>query len=143
MTVERKTPRATRTSPISSGCWWPRCFAARFFFRTREGVRGFSRRFLRRLATAGCHSTPGRALLVLVGVQAAEPLEQEADEPVGVDSHCDVRVRLPGGAAPNVDDCAAAAERRLTFDLDVQPPKLDQVRPDHLRDRNSVMDRRA
>src|SRR6266403_5004331 len=57
MTVERKTPTAARTSPISSGCWWPRGFCARFFFRTRDGVRGFNRRFLRRRGTAARHST--------------------------------------------------------------------------------------
>src|SRR5882724_10835455 len=58
MTVERKTPAAARASPISSGCWWPRCFVARFFLRTREGARGFSKRFLRRRGTAARHSTP-------------------------------------------------------------------------------------
>src|ERR1700736_6454482 len=49
MTVERKAPTAASTSPISSGCWCPCAFlAARFFLRTRAGVRGLRRRFLRR-----------------------------------------------------------------------------------------------
>src|SRR5919109_507458 len=50
--VEKKAPIAARPRPISSGCWCPRCFVARLRLRTREGVRGLSRRFLRRRATA-------------------------------------------------------------------------------------------
>src|SRR4051794_22736556 len=71
-----------------------------------------------------------------------EPGQQQLEERLGVDLRRDPRVRLSAGAAPQVDDGAAAAELRLGLDLDVEARGLEQVGPDHLRHRYRVVDRR-
>ena len=49
---------------------------------------------------------------------------------------------LPG-PVPQVDDGAAAAELRLAVDVDVAVQRLHDPGPEHLRDRDRVVDRRA
>src|SRR5207249_1976380 len=97
MTVERKTPAAARASPISSGCWWPRCFEARFFLRTREGARGFSKRFLRRRGTAARHSTCSYGTPASAG--APETFRCLGPEALLVRSACVIRWILVSWAA--------------------------------------------
>src|SRR5438105_11196426 len=64
-------PSAISPSPISSGCWCPRVFVARFLRLTRLGMRGLSVRLVRRRAMRACFDAvsafPLAPLLELLG----------------------------------------------------------------------------
>ncbi len=46
-------------------------------------------------------------------------------------------------AAPEIDDRPSATELRLELDLDVAEARLDETRPDHVRNGDGVVDRRS
>src|SRR3989442_13092065 len=65
MTLPRKTPRATSPSPISSGCWCPRCLRdlpLRFLIRAGVFGRSLAGRFLAATRTVSRCGWPFPAL---------------------------------------------------------------------------------
>ena len=61
----------------------------------------------------------------------------------GVEVDPDLDVRLALGSAPEIDDGPSATELRLEFDFDVAQARLDEARPDHVCDRDGVVDGRS
>src|SRR5207244_414623 len=70
-------------------------------------------------------------------------VDEQVEEAFCVDVDADVTVRLPAGAAPQVDERAPARQLRLGVDLHTALERLDEVRMGDMRDGDRVVDRRA
>src|SRR3954447_21668035 len=100
-------------------------------------------RFPYRSPRAGTATSSPRGVTRFCTGTSAEPadaLDDQVEEAIAVDAGGHVRVRREPGAAPQVDDGAAAAELRGAVDGDVAVHGLEQRAVDHVGHGDRVVD---